>query len=524
MMIDRADSRLVGLKGRKRNAIVPIEVGRYISSEAVLGDQVLEILTSAMYGSPLSVYREYIQNSADALAGGNGLSQGSIEVSVDARRQSIQIKDNGPGLSEEMAVRALVPIGTSQKRRGIDRGFRGIGRLSGLAFARSVTFLTRMNDSQSVTRVKWNGPELRASIGKTGHTAQSVRECVEVTREAGEGFPGHFFWVNVDDVHRHVAGALLNREVIRSYIAEVCPVPIAASFPFLAHIEQLFADREQPLALTVSLAGDPQPILRPLGKELRLSKQRVDRYRDFEEVRVLSLDRSGVAAVGWIAHSSYMGVLPKSLGIRGMRVRVGNIQIGGEDVFGHLFDQDRFNRWCVGEIHITDARIVPNGRRDYFEANPHLRNLENQLAVLFRSIVARCRSASRMRNRLRRFEVEVDDMERWYQLVSSGWLARDDTVELARKIEKRARQIAEKADTAERRNKQVAARLRSVIDALRDFEGPTQHPLVSMTTIERRAYHHVFRSIVNATDSPRVALRTIRAVAERVGSEKKQDG
>jgi hypothetical protein len=32
-----------------------------------LGKDVIEILTSGMYVSPLSIYREYVQNSADAI-------------------------------------------------------------------------------------------------------------------------------------------------------------------------------------------------------------------------------------------------------------------------------------------------------------------------------------------------------------------------------------------------------------------------------------------------------------------------
>lgn len=243
-----------------------LEVGRYIEpAEPVLGDQLLGVVTSAMYDNPLSVYREYIQNAADALASVGWLSRGAVEVSVDPLRQRIEVSDDGPGLTEDMAVRALVPIGTSGKRRGTDRGFRGIGRLCGLAFAESVTFLTRASGDRYATRVKWDGPRLRARIAETGHTAQSVRECVDVTRVAEENLPNHFFRVEVEGVHRHATGALLNRESVRSYIAQVCPVPVATSFPYSTQVERLFADGERPLTLTVSLNQDRGPICRPLG-------------------------------------------------------------------------------------------------------------------------------------------------------------------------------------------------------------------------------------------------------------------
>ena len=499
-------------------AVARLEIDRYVDTlEPVLGDQVLGIITSAMYDNPLSVYREYIQNSADALAGARLLDRGAVEVSVDPARRCIEIRDDGPGLSEEMAVRTLVPIATSRKQRPADRGFRGIGRLCGLAFAESVTFLTRASGGRHVTRIKWSGSELRAHIDKTGHTAQAVRECVEIERMAGNEFPEHFFWVNVDGVHRHAAGILLNRDTVRAYIGEVCPVPIATSFPFSTDVGRLFGDSERPIAVRVSLTEDADQIYRPLGRELRLSKHRVDHFRDFEEIRVSSLDRATVAAVGWIAHSSYLGALPKSLDIRGVRARSGNIQIGGEGVFDHLFDQDRFNRWCVGEIHVTDSRVVPNGRRDYFEASPHLRNLENHLAVLFRGITARCRVASQRRNGVRRFEAAVGDIERWYRLVSSGWLARDDALVVAARVREQAIRLSEKAGTLEQWNEDAAMRLRTVAGDLREFDGPNQEPLGTMAEAEQRAYYGAFRALVEVTDSPGVALEAIETVADKMG-------
>ena len=92
------------------------------------------------------------------------------------------------------------------------------------------------------------------------------------------------------------------------------------------------------------------------------------------------------AAVAWLARTPYTGSIPARLGVRGLRARVGNMQIGTDRIFEHLFEEPRFNGWCVGEVHILDSRIVPNGRRDYFEPSPHLRNLENQLGAIAQTL------------------------------------------------------------------------------------------------------------------------------------------
>ena len=120
--------------------------------------------------------------------------------------------------------------------------------------------------------------------------------------------------------------------------------------------------------MEVVLEGDPDPVERPYGESIRLSANKEAEFTEFHVVRIPSVDRNGEAAVGWIAHSPYLGAIPKEQRIRGIRVRVGNIQIGGESVFDDLFAEERFNRWCVGELHILDSRIVPNARRDYFRA------------------------------------------------------------------------------------------------------------------------------------------------------------
>ena len=141
---------------------------------------------------------------------------------------------------------------------------------------------------------------------------------------------------------RHSAGLLLNRDAVRDYVGEVCPVPISSIFPFAAEVEGLFNGAEALLKLEVVLAGDPDLLRRPYGESVQLSANKYDEFTEFQVVRIPSVDDTGEAAVGWIAHSSYLGAIPKGQRIRAIKARMGNIQIGGEAVFDHLFTEERF--------------------------------------------------------------------------------------------------------------------------------------------------------------------------------------
>ena len=353
-----------------------------------------------------------------------------MDIAIDVSERRIRIRDNGPGLSREEALERLLPIGRSDKTLGIDRGFRGVGRLAGLAFAKTVSFTTRAREDQAVTRITWHSDRLPELTSTESELEEAILDCVDVKPCQVRIIPEHFFEVEVGDVARHSAGLLLNRDAVRDYVGEVCPVPLSSEFPFADRVEGLFCGAEAPLTLEVLLEGDPDPVERPYGESIRLSANKEAEFTEFQVVRIPSVDGNGEAALGWIAHSSYLGAIPKEQRVRGIRARVGNIQIGGEAVFDDLFTEERFNRWCVGELHILDSRIIPNARRDYFEPGPHLRNLENQLTPVLRNISTRCRRESTARNRARKTLSALCNIEDLYALATSGYLTSEDSAGL----------------------------------------------------------------------------------------------
>jgi len=455
------------------------------------------------------IYREYIQNAVDVLCRQKGV-EGKVDIVIDPRQKKVSICDNGPGLTHQECIENLVPISNSKKCLGRDRGFRGIGRLSGLAFAESVTFSTRANAVDPITRVVWSRTGLVDQTDSIQAPEQGFQRWVSVETLDGVDYPEHFFKVEIDGINRHSAGALLNFEAVRGYIAEVCPVPASPNFPFSKDIDAMFPTQLTPYSLRISLEGEEQSIQRQYDSVIALTADKKDHFRDFEEVRVPSIDGQHDAAIGWIAHSSYLGAIPKANRIRGIRARIGNIQVGDERTFDHLFEEERFNRWCVGEVHILDQRIIPNGRRDYFEQNPHLRNLENHLSPIFGQIAARCRAASSDRIKEKKLVSTVADIEAMHELAASGCLAVKDSeafVNQALELFRACQEIDREGIEPELNNRFSAAEMK-----LLDFHpNGSTFPLVGISPSEIETYRKVFGAVARRAQSPRSAIEFIDA-------------
>ena len=60
----------------------------------IVGKDILEVLSNAMYVDPLAIYREYIQNAADAIdeARRTGIlsprQTGTVEIEIDIERRT----------------------------------------------------------------------------------------------------------------------------------------------------------------------------------------------------------------------------------------------------------------------------------------------------------------------------------------------------------------------------------------------------------------------------------------------------
>lgn len=410
--------------------------------EPMVGADILRLVTAGLYNNPLELYREYLQNAADAVAA-VGDVRGMVVIKIDPLEGRITITDNGTGLSAADARARLIPIGNSAKTRTDDRGLRGVGRLSGLAFADSIHFTTRAGASEMATRVSWNGRALRDPDLMGVDAAVAVRACTTVQSLGAGDWPSRFFEVTIDGIARHAASTLLNQDAVRRYIGEVCSVPLSRSFPFALEVSDFVAKYARYFTFDVAFEGMEGAVERPFQATIPLTDSYSAPFERLEKRTIPAVDGDAPAAILWLAHTPYAGSIPRRLGVRGLRARAGNMQIGADDIFSDLFLEARFNGWCVGEVHIIDSRIVPNARRDYFEPGHHLRNLENHIGAVAQEISARCRAASSHRNRLRNLGVKLSHVKSARILAASGYLLREDADALLAKIREMTPQIVQ---------------------------------------------------------------------------------
>jgi hypothetical protein len=400
-----------------------------LSENVIVGKDILELLAGSMYLDPLNVYREYVQNAADAIdeardAGLNFDGAPGVRISFDHVERTIKIRDNGISIPSSEFSRRLVTIGASQKRGKKLRGFRGIGRLSGLGYCQELIFRGRADGDEKVMEIRWDGRLLREKLRDEhydGDIAALVKDVVTETRFSGEGFPSRFFEVELRKITRMRSDVLMNEEAVRIYLAQVAPVPFSDEFIPGKGIDSYLEQYGIHPPISVELDDGRGPIFHRIQNYIKLSDTVVDPISSIEHVQLIGVDGE-VCAVGWIADHSYSGAIPKKLALGGIRLRAGNIQIGDESILATLFPEPRFAGWAIGDIHVVSQKILPNGRRDDFEPTASYAHLQSELILQAKRITQKIRARSAQRNQLRSVRQHLSAVEVWLQIANEKTL------------------------------------------------------------------------------------------------------
>ncbi|HEY6343931.1 MAG TPA: ATP-binding protein [Bryobacteraceae bacterium] len=498
----------------------------------VIGKDILELLSSSMYVDPMSIYREYIQNAADSIDEARALgvlgerAAGRVEIEIDVPKRSIRIRDSGTGISKAEFVKLLVAFGASTKRGRNARGFRGVGRLAGLGYCQELLFRSGAQGEPAISEMLWDCRKLRALLraaDSNHHLRDVVMETVSTrSLEPGKG-AGHFFEVEMRGVIRHRNDQLLDPTAVTRYLSQVAPVPFSPDFRYGGKVCDALKPYVKLGELRIELNGGDSPTYRPHRDTIPVGPGGEDKFEDFETVTVPALD-GGVAAVGWVLHHGYAGALAPATGIKGLRVRCGNIQVGDDRIFEELFMEPRFNSWTVGEIHVVDARILPNGRRDHFEQNAHYQNLLTHLTPLARELSRRCRTSSIKRNRSREFLRQVEVGREKLAIIKQGAVSRAESARLLREVRGQMPELEKIAtgglfDESEKTGAdREIQKLNREIRKLGDSDQPAT-ALANIPKPQRLVYEKVFSLIYECAPNRVVAKLLVDRIMARLGTK-----
>jgi molecular chaperone HtpG len=375
-----------------------------LENKPVIGRQLFDIVTSGMYDNPLMIYREYIQNSVDSidLAIESGLLSSElakISITLNGHDRSIVIEDNGQGLCNDSAHGILTNLGCSPKEGTNQRGFRGIGRLGGLAYCDELIFETRSAGDEFVSIVRWNRKEFDAittDSQKNITLSEMIQAVASLDYEVpAENTPTHFFRVTLHKVHRFHSDMLMSLKAVNDYLAHSAPVPYnPQTFSHAKAIEASLAEVADYRCYNISVNN--RQVCRPYADEVKLSVNASDYIHAVEFIQFKGAD-SEIIALGWYAKTSFLATLPSVLNVKGIRVRQGNIEVGGEHFLEDKFSEPRFSGWQIGEIHIVNGALKPNARRDGFEHTLNFEKFLEHSHILGRHLSSLCRKFSNTR-------------------------------------------------------------------------------------------------------------------------------
>jgi hypothetical protein len=375
-----------------------------------IGAYVLETLTTGMYTNPLDSLREYVQNAADAILSAERYkfikpNAGIIKVTVDPSSRSLIIRDNGTGITSADAVQKLLNIGMSGKVYGQDAGFRGIGRLAGIAYCKRLVFSTTYPHEDEATKISFNCEEIKHSISPAMRKVEELSEVLE--RHTSQDLldakkDDHYFEVRLEEIDKNQP-LFGDMQALEEYLGQVAPVQYDSQrFLFAPKIEQWLRDKNISLPTVKLLLAQPDG----QREVFKLYKNNYKtRKKDFnfsiKDVRLLPEEFNEASTYWmWYAETDLLGMYDDER-VAGLRFRRNNIAIGGPERVAQLFpgNEGRLNYWTMGEIHVLSDDVIPNARRDGFEATPEWLSLVQSLDPFIKDHCKTCHDNSSGANR-----------------------------------------------------------------------------------------------------------------------------
>ena len=472
-----------------------------------IGKFVLESLTVGMYKNPMIVYREYIQNSTDAID--NAVSEGILgfdenRIDVRIKDNNVKINDNGTGIQSSKIYSMLMDIGQSQKEFNRNRGFRGIGRLGGLSYCSKLTFITSAKGELTKSILTFDCIKLKKLLSPgmyDDYDVVKVLEAISELRTESEDKDEHYFTVmlnNIDSEHED----LYAFDKVKSFLSQTAPVPFRATkFIFSTKLKKYFNDNNIPKE-EYKVFLDNNQIFKPYKG--RFQAGRGNSTESVEIKDITFINNASLKYIMWYSENDYLGQI-QNKEMRGIRIRKGNILIGDENSMSLMFSgtNTRFNGWLQGEIHVFDNKLIPNARRDDFEKNEYYKKLVEDLKKHGKKFEEMCREHSKVRSEVKKMQKAQAVLEDIEAKEKIGLSSKAEKEKLAEEIEKSTEKltaIKPKTTTGMEKKRVLLKKLKEKEEAIKKSDDYLSTLLVGYSRKEKKLIYKIFDVIFKSLD------------------------
>ena len=412
---------------------------------AVIGKNILDNLTTGMYSDSKVIYREYIQNACDQidLAIANGLmssEEASVDIYIDADKRYISIEDNATGVPSADFISNLGDIANSNKQIGKNKGFRGIGRLCGLAYCKYLKFITSYQGESIASEMICDAKKMRSMLYENKkYSIDEIWDTIVTFDKMPEVAEKHYFKVELVDINKENTD-LLDDKKVKEYLSFVAPVPYKNTFHHLADKIVKYANDIDYKINEYFIYVDGFQIFKEYS--YRLKEFSGGSLKNYDEIKDIDFHnfynkKGDLIAWSWIGLSRFEKSIPKVNQMRGIRLRSGNIQLGNDDVLKDLFKENRGNYYFVGEVFAVSKELIPNSQRDYFNENETRVEFEDAIRVYFYDVLHKLYTdANKIKNAYKHQEeyiAKVQEFEK--KIIENGFVNETEKQKLQYNIE-----------------------------------------------------------------------------------------
>lgn len=350
------------------------------------------ILSQDLYPRKLEVVREYIQNASDALDSFAEIShiiddgtEPLIKISIQGR--SLLVYDTGIGMDAD-DVAKLRRIAYSEKKVGKEAGYKGIGRLAGIAVADKLKISSTSYGDPHLHHFEFRAKDMRDEVdeNKRKGVIESATEVIKrhTSLWSDEIDPkDHYTIVEIRDIAESCSD-LLDPNILQEYIGDIAPVDFSPQFKWGAalsdKLRQNVADYSPKTIYLANRNGERVRIYKPYIDNMLISQP--------EEISITDPgDPSRLIAFCWYVTKGQKilgeirpagkiftvegeGIADKKR-LSGLVYKLFGFSVGDRSLPARtLWDKSEVRaKWFTGEIHIVDKDVLPTTDRSDFVEN-----------------------------------------------------------------------------------------------------------------------------------------------------------